>query len=204
MYVNSRARHCFIVCTSARARDEREYFYPSQRSNVASRRSSLLFVRHSARVSLPSSSISSASPPRPSASVPTTPADRNKLYIVHNKIGTVTNDMCIMRAEFYERTVAQRYEGYRIIAAFAICIVGSPAFNTLYCLFYNRNDAFLSAPDKLHAALCPLILEEKRERARPHENSACGPRAFARDKEKKKSCRIALWPPATAARRAGR
>lgn len=68
-----------------------------------------------------------------------------------------------MRAEFYERTVAQRYEGYRIIAAFAICIVGSPAFNTLYCLFYNRNDAFLSAPDKLHAALCPLILEEKRE-----------------------------------------
>jgi len=34
--------------------------------------------------------------------------------------------MCIMRAEFYERTVAQRYEGYRIIAAFAICIVGSP------------------------------------------------------------------------------
>lgn len=91
--------------------------------------------------------------------------------------------MCIMRAEFYERTVAQRYEGYRIIAAFAICIVGSPAFNTLYCLFYNRNDAFLSAPDKLHAALCPLILEEKREGmcARPHEfraRSACGPRAF--------------------------
>lgn len=85
--------------------------------------------------------------------------------------------MCIMRAEFYERTVAQRYEGYRIIAAFAICIVGSPAFNTLYCLFYNRNDAFLSAPDKLHAALCPLILEEKREGtcAWPHENSACGP-----------------------------
>lgn len=103
--------------------------------------------------------------------------------------------MCIMRAEFYERTVAQRYEGYRIIAAFAICIVGSPAFNTLYCLFYSRNDAFLSAPDKLHAALCPLILEEKREgtcaaaripRARP----ACEPRD--------KSCRIAHcycpWP----------
>lgn len=86
--------------------------------------------------------------------------------------------MCIMRAEFYERTVAQRYEGYRIIAAFAICIVGSPAFNTLYCLFYNRNDAFLSAPDKLHAALCPLILEEKLGRnARGRANFARAPRA---------------------------
>lgn len=34
--------------------------------------------------------------------------------------------ICALCAEFYERTVAQRYEGYRIIAAFAICIVGSP------------------------------------------------------------------------------
>lgn len=86
--------------------------------------------------------------------------------------------MCIMRAEFYERTVARRYEGYRIIAAFAICIVGSPAFNTLYCLFYNRNDAFLSAPDKLHAALCPLILKEKREgMPRGRTNFARAPRA---------------------------
>lgn len=84
-----------------------------------------------------------------------------------------------MRAEFYERTVAQRYEGYRIIAAFAICIVGSPAFNTLYCLFYNRNDAFLSAPDKLHAALCPLILEEKlgRNARADRVNFARAPRA---------------------------
>lgn len=154
-----RARHCFIVCP------RRERIFLSV-TTLASRRSSPLLVRHSARLPL------HRRHPRPSVSVPTTtPADRNKLYIVHNKIGTVTNDMCIMRAEFYERTVAQRYEGYRIIAAFAICIVGSPAFNTLYCLFYNRNDAFLSAPDKLHAALCPLILEEKREGtcARPHE-----------------------------------
>lgn len=122
----------------------REYFYPSHRSNIARARlssliSSPLLLSHRDAFVIECASPSPHAPPRshpihhsvlpaplPSARSTTAPADRNKLYIVHNKIGTVTNDMCIMRAEFYERTVAQRYEGYRIIAAFAICIVGSP------------------------------------------------------------------------------
>ena len=50
------------------------------------------------------------------------------------------------------RTIPSR-EGYRYYCSLRNPHCWLSAFNTLYCLFYNRNDALLSAPDKLHAAL---------------------------------------------------
>jgi len=94
------------------------------------------------------------------------PADGNKLYIVHNKIGTVTNDMCIMRAEFYERTVVQRYEGYRIIAAFAICIVGSPLLILFIVSFITGMTRFFQRRINYTHYIVPSNFRGEKRRAR--------------------------------------
>lgn len=90
----------------------------------------------------------------------------NSLFYLHLSTATTANPtsgaiklilLRITRAlcrKFYGRTARtlqlRRLPYYCSLRNPHCCL---SAFNTLYCLFYNQNDALLSAPDKLHAAL---------------------------------------------------
>jgi hypothetical protein len=71
-----------------------------------------------------------------------------------------------MRAEFYERTVVQRYEGYRIIAAFAICIVGSPLLILFIVSFITGMTRFFQRRINYTHYIVPSNFRGEKRRAR--------------------------------------
>jgi len=71
-----------------------------------------------------------------------------------------------MRAEFYERTVAQRYEGYRIIAAFAICIVASPLLILFIVSFITGMTRFFQRRINYTHYIVPSNFRGEKRRAR--------------------------------------